>query len=316
MNNPGGENTENLHCLSWSDFPEGFTPFFLDPTGAHLEVKELGPGVYALLSSVPNVDNAGFVVGDRCVLVIDAHINLVMARQIQERVREVTDKPIRYLVNSNYHGDHTFGNCAFPEETLVIQHRRTAELVPYFREEMEFMLPCVGNDPAIFDGVELRKPDIVFDDFLRIDLGGAEVELHYFGPANTPGDTITYAPGAKAAWTGNMTGGNLIVSLESDAPAYLKSIARFAQSLEVETLIPAHNPPSSAALLGGSLMYLSQVTNAVRKAVSEKWTLEEAMERIPLDMAQPYAPPADHPRIDFFRDLHAYNVQKTFLSLL
>ena len=69
--------------------------------------------MYALISSVPNVDNVGFVVGDRDVLVVDAHINPAMARQIQERVREVTDKPIRYLVNSNYHGDHTFGNCAF-----------------------------------------------------------------------------------------------------------------------------------------------------------------------------------------------------------
>ena len=199
------------NALEWADFPEGFTPFFLDPTGARLDAKELSPGVYALLSSVPNVDNVGFVVGDRDVLVVDAHINPAMARQIQERVREVTDKPIRYLVNSNYHGDHTFGNCAFPAETVIIQHRRTADLVPYHEEERRFMLPCVGNDPKILEEVELRRPDVVFDDYLRIDLGGKVVELHYFGPANTPGDTITYVPEAKVAWTGNMTGGNLVV---------------------------------------------------------------------------------------------------------
>ena len=120
-------------CLEWVDFPEGFTPFFLDPTGVRLDTKELSPGVYALLSSVPNVDNVGFVVGERDVLVVDAHINPAMARQIQHRVREVTDKPMRYLVNSNYHGDHTFGNCAFPAETLIIQHRRTADLIPLSR---------------------------------------------------------------------------------------------------------------------------------------------------------------------------------------
>jgi cyclase len=300
--------------LQWRDFPEGFTPFNLNPAGAILETKELGPDVYALLSSIPNVDNAGFVVGEREVLVIDAHINIVMARQIQERVREVTDKPIRYLVNSNYHGDHTFGNCAFPDESLVVQHRQTAALVDYFKEEMAFMLPCVGGDAAIFEGVELRRPDIVFDDFLRLDLGGMVVELHYFGPANTPGDTVTYVPSARVAWTGNMTGGYLIVALESDAPTYMNSIARFAQTLEIDTLIPAHNPPSSGALMGGYLQYLSQVTNAVRKAVRCGWSIDEAMENIPLDMTQPYAPPSDHPRIDFFRDLHNYNVQKTYQS--
>lgn len=306
---------ETSRSLKWADFPEGFTPFFLNPTGVNLETKELGPGVYALLSSIPNVDNTGFVVGEREVLVIDAHINVAMAHQIQERVREVTDKPIRYLVNSNYHGDHTFGNCAFPDETIIVQHRRTAARVEYFQDEMSFMLPCVGNDAAIFEGVVLRRPDIVFDDFLRLDLGGIEVELHYFGPANTPGDTVTYVPSARAAWTGNMTGGNLVVTLESDAPTYMDAIARFARTLEVDTLIPAHNPPSSGALLGGYLQYLSQVTNAVRGAVRRGLSLDEAMKNFPLDMTQPYAPPADHPRIDFFRHLHAYNVQKTYQSL-
>ncbi len=301
--------------LEWEDFPEGFTPFFLDPTGARLDAKELSPGVYALLSSVPNVDNVGFVVGDRDVLVVDAHINPAMARQIQERVREVTDKPIRYLVNSNYHGDHTFGNCAFPAETVIIQHRRTADLVPYHEEERRFMLPCVGNDPKILEGVELRRPDVVFDDYMRIDLGGKVVELHHFGPANTPGDTITYVPEAKVAWTGNMTGGNLVVTLESDAPTYMNSIARFAQTLEVETLIPAHNPISGPELLGGYMQYLNDVTQAVRGAVSAGWTLAETMDRIPFALDRPYSPPEDHPRIGFFRDLHSYNVMKTHLSL-
>jgi hypothetical protein len=174
------------------------------------------------------------VVGEEGVLVIDAHISIPMARQIQARVREVTDKPIRYLVNTNYHGDHTFGNCAFPATTLVIQHRATAERVPYMEEEKAFLLPCVGSKPETFAGVTLRLPDIVFDDSLRIDLGGQTVELHWFGPANTPGDTIAYVPSAKAAWTGNMTGGSFGLALESDAPTYLGTLTRFIQTIEVE----------------------------------------------------------------------------------
>ena len=300
--------------LEWADFPEGITPFSLDPTGARLDAKKLSPGVYALLSSVPIVDNVGFVVGDRDVLVVDAHINPAMGRQIQERVREVTDKPIRYLVNSNYHGDHTFGNCAFPAETVIIQHRRTADLVPYHEEERRFMLPCVGNDPKILEEVELRRADVVFDDYLRIDLGGKVVELHYFGPANTPGDTITYVPEAKVAWTGNMTGGNLVIALESDAPTYMNTIARLTQTLEVETLIPAHNPMSGPELLGGYMQYLSDVTQAVRGAVSAGWTLAETMDRIPFALDRPYSPPEDHPLIGYFRDLHSYNVMKTHQS--
>ncbi|MDA0999439.1 MAG: MBL fold metallo-hydrolase [bacterium] len=301
--------------LAWDDFPRGFTPFFLDPTGADLQVKEMSPGVYALLSTIPNVDNTGFVVGEKGVLVVDAHINLAMAQIIQKRIREVTDKPLLYLVNSNYHGDHTFGNCAFPKEIAVIQHRKTAELVPYMDEEKKFLFPCVGEKPEVFEGVELRLPDLVFDDYMRIDLGGRIVELHHFGPANTPGDTITYVPEARVAWTGNMTGGNLVIPLESDAPTYLNSISRMAQALELDHLIPAHNQISSPNLLGGYMQYLGEVVNAVRHALSDGLSLAEAMDRISLDMGAPYAPAPDHPRLAFFRDLHAYNVQKTYQTL-
>lgn len=313
MNPVVNKSTDAPKWLDWADFPKGFTPFFLNPTGAKLEIKELSPGVYALLSSIPNVDNVGFVVGNRDVLVIDAHINPAMGRQIQERVREVTDKPIRYLVNSNYHGDHTFGNCAFPEETIVIQHKATAALTPFIEEEKRFMLPCVGNDPKILEEVELRLPDIIFDDFMQIDLGGRIVELHYFGPANTPGDTITFVPEAKVAWTGNMTGGNLVIALDSDAPTYMESICRFAKTLDVATLIPAHNPISSSALLGNYMNYMNHIALGVKQSLAAGRTLPETMKAMTLE--KPFAPPADHPRAEFFQHLHSYNVQKTYQSL-
>src|SRR6266700_415543 len=92
--------------------PPGFIPPPLNPSGVRLETKELAPGIYGLLSSKPPVDNSGFVVGEHGVLVIDAHINGAMAGLIQTAVRQVTNKPILYVVNTNYHGDHTFGNYA------------------------------------------------------------------------------------------------------------------------------------------------------------------------------------------------------------
>ena len=101
-------------------------PPLLNPDGVQLVTNELSPGVHALLSEDIAVDNSGFVVGEQGVLVIDAHINHAMAQNIQDAVRRVTDKPIVYLVNTNYHGDHTFGNYAFPAETQIIAHRETA----------------------------------------------------------------------------------------------------------------------------------------------------------------------------------------------
>src|ERR1700687_2814063 len=98
----------------------------IKPTGARLETKELAPGIYGLLASKPPVDNSGFVVGEHGVLVIDAHINGTMAGLIQTAVRQVTDKPILYVVNTNYHGDHTFGNSGDADRSPAEDRRDNA----------------------------------------------------------------------------------------------------------------------------------------------------------------------------------------------
>lgn len=299
--------------LEWADFPDDFPVFELDPTGCELIPEELAPGVWALMSSLYNVDNAGFVVGETGVAVIDAHISVAMGQQVLARVREVTDKPIRYLVNTNYHGDHTFGNCVFPPETLVVQQRETALRSPYIEAEKAFLLPTVGNKREIFDGVCYRPPDIVFDERLTLDLGGRTVELYWFGPANTPGDTIVYAPTAHCAWTGNMTTGAFGLALESDAPSYLKTLAAFAATLDVDTLISGHAPLADAAVLERYMVYFGAVTRGVRRALRDGLDLEAALGRVPVPPG--FEPPADHPRPALPASRHAYNVRRTYLSL-
>ena len=299
--------------LTWADFTPDFPVWKLNPKGCILATREMAPGVYALISSIPGVDNAGFVVGEKGVLVIDAHISIPMACQILDRVREVTDKPILYLVNSNYHGDHTFGNCAFPAETLVIQQRETASRTPFLAEEIAFLLPAVKGDAAVFEGVTYRPPDIVFDDHLRIDLGGQVVDVHWFGPANTPGDTITSVPAARVAWTGNVTGGSFGLALESDAPTFLGTLTRLIQTIEVGTLIPGHSAPLGPSDLWVYMVYFSGLTNDMKQALNAGWTLEETLERIPMDAAF-RLPPSD-PRAPFMEGRHRYNVRRTYLSL-
>ncbi len=222
--------------------PAGWLPPPLDPAGVQLQTKQLAPGVYALLSPRPPVDNSGFIVGDKGVLVIDAHINGAMARQIQAAVRAVTDKPILYLVNTNYHGDHTFGNYAFPAETKIVAHRKTAEAMRRFEQEKVLLLPTVNGNGAIFDDVRLRLPDVTFETSLRLDLGGRVVELHHFGHGNTAGDTVVYVPDAKVAWTGNLIlgAGSIPWAIEGQTQAYLETIARMAARLDVETIVGGH----------------------------------------------------------------------------
>ena len=296
------------------EIPEGFFLPPINPTGATLVTQELSPGVYALLSDKPPVDNSGFVVGKRGVLVIDAHMNGEMAGKIQQAVRAVTDKPILYLVNTNLHGDHTFGNYAFPAETQIIAHRKTAERMAGFEEEKAFMTVIVGEAAVVAD-VELRLPDILFDDHLTVDLGGRVVEIYHFGHGNTPGDTVVYVPESKTAWTGNLVMGEGLIPylIEGDAGAYLETIARFARTLEIETIISGHGLVAGQAVLGRDLAYLSGLIDSVQKAVTRGATLEETLAAVPLEKS--YPPATDAPLTEAMKGIHAWNVRKTYLDL-
>ena len=297
--------------------PKGWVPPPLDPTGVTLVTKELSPGVYALLSTKPPVDNSGFVVGERGVLVIDAHINGAMARLIQAAVRRVTDKPILYLVNTNSHGDHTFGNYAFPVETKIVAHRKTAEARRKFEQEKKVLLATVKG-PEVFSGVRLRLPDVVFEESLRLDLGGRVVELYHFGHGNTPGDTVVYVPEARVAWTGNLVLGEGIIpwAIEGNTRAYLRTITRFAASLDVETIVPGHGVMTSRATLDTYRRYLRGHINAVQGAIHSGQTLEQTLAGMPL--GESYLPPADSPLAlvrPLAKGFHLWNVKKTYLEL-
>jgi len=308
-------------AFDFSEAPQGFIPPQLHPAGAELVTKELGPGVFALISTKPGVDNSGFVIGERGVLVIDAHINAAMAGVIQDAVRQVTDKPILYLVNTNFHGDHTFGNYAFPADTLIVAHRKTAAAMADLDHEKRYLLGAVQGDEQVAADVELRLPDILYTRHLELDLGGRIVELHHFGPGNTAGDTVVYEPATRVAWTGNFVvgEGTIPLLLEARAGRYAHSLARFAEKLNVATIIPGHGRPTTGAILGRYMGYLGDLQHRVGEAVAAGLSLDATLAAVPL--AEDYLPPADVPpdsvpaRIRaLLIGFHRANVWQTYLD--
>jgi cyclase len=241
-----------------------------------------------------------------------------MARQIQDAVRAVTDKPILYLVNTNYHGDHTFGNYAFPAETKIVAHRKTAEAMQDFDREKALLLPTVNGNAAVFEDVRLRLPDVTFETSLRLDLGGRVVELHHFGHGNTAGDTVVYLPEAKVAWTGNLIlgAGSIPWAIEGKTQAYLETIARLAARLDVETIVGGHILMTSGETLGSYLDYLSGHIESVQRALSAGKSLEQTLASLPLD--ESYLPPLDSPLAvarPLMQGFHLWNVKKTYEEL-
>ena len=187
--------------------------------------------------------NTGIVIGDDAVMVIDTQATPVMAQDVIRRIREVTDKPIRYVVLSHYHAVRVLGASAYGAQH-VIASQDTRDLI--VERGAQDMKSEIERFPRLFQDVEsipgLTWPHIVFDDELTLYLGKLEVRLMQLGAGHTRGDTIAWIPSQKICFSGDLVEYNAGV-YTGDAhleewPATLDKL----QALGPQKLVPGRGP--------------------------------------------------------------------------
>ncbi len=190
--------------------------------------------------------NSGVIIGDDACMVIDTTATPAMAQDLIKRIREVTDKPIKYVVLSHYHAVRVLGASAYFKEgaQAIIASRGTYELIVE-RGEAD-MKSEIERFPRLFAGVEtvpgLTWPTIVFEKDMTIFLGKLEVQLKHIGPGHTKGDTIAWIPSQKVCFSGDLVEYNAGV-YTGDAqleewPATLEAL----RALGAEKLVPGRGP--------------------------------------------------------------------------
>jgi glyoxylase-like metal-dependent hydrolase (beta-lactamase superfamily II) len=187
--------------------------------------------------------NSGVVIGDDGVLVVDATATPVMAQALIERIRSVTDKPIKYVVLSHYHAVRVLGASAFRAQEIIAS-RGTLELI--LERGAQDMKSEIERFPRLFQAVEsipgLTWPTMVFDGELTLFMGSLEVQIKHPGPGHTKGDTIVWLPRDKVLFAGDL--------VEYEAAAYTgdaqleewPSTLEALRALRPERLVPGRGP--------------------------------------------------------------------------
>ncbi len=131
--------------------------------------------------------NGGVYIGDDAVLVIDAKMNEESVKAVFDGIKKLTDKPVKYLVNTHSDGDHINGNKFFPKDITIIAHENCRK---------EFFHPRSNGDPSAWNDPELAPyiPHQTFNDKMTLYLGSKKVELYYFVIGHTTGDAVLYFP--------------------------------------------------------------------------------------------------------------------------
>ena len=194
--------------------------------------------------------NTGIVIGDDAVMVIDTQATPAMAQDVIRRIREVTDKPIKYVVLSHYHAVRVLGASAYKPEHIIAS-QDTRDLIVERGEQDK--ASEIGRFPRLFRNVEsvpagLTWPTLTFAGRMTLWLGKLEVQLIQLGRGHTKGDTVVWLPQDKVLFSGDL--------VEFDATPYAgdayfqdwpKTLDNIA-ALKPEALVPGRG----AALQGAA----------------------------------------------------------------
>jgi cyclase len=229
-------------------------------------VKKIGEGVYAAIGADGGKagSNAGFVIGGNGVVVIDTFEGVEPARALLAEIRKITQLPVRFVVNTHYHLDHTGGNAVFAEAGAVVLAQKN--LRGWLRtENLKFFGP--NPKPEQRSMVEsLVLPDEVYTDAVDIYLGARQIQVRYM-LGHTGGDSVITVPDADVVFTGDLVWQkhlpNLIDATTSD---WTKTLEKLLADHPSGTFVSGHGDVATPADVRDFHDYLVVLRDDVAKA--------------------------------------------------
>jgi len=189
--------------------------------------------------------NAGIVVGKDSILVIDTLISSKEAKRFIKDIRAISDKPIKYVVNTHYHLDHTFGNSEFEKlGAVIISHASCKKNMEKSAEGTLKNVKAFGLTEKDMEGTKIAYPALTFQDRIEIDLGGQKVELSYAGIAHTDDSILAYVHDKQVLFTGDILFTEYHPFIADGSIGEWVNVLDYIRTLDFKKIIPGHGPIS------------------------------------------------------------------------
>ena len=228
-------------------------------------IQEIGDGIYAYLQPDGTwyLNNAGFIVANTGVISVDATSTERRTRAYIEAIAGVTDRPVRTVVNTHHHGDHTYGNYLFTGATIVA-HELT-------RERIIAAGPPANHgilDDVDWGDVELSPPFLTYDRGVTLWADDLRCEVIHVGkPAHTTNDSVVWIPDRSVLFTGDLLfNGGMPYLMEGSIAGLIEVLEEVIHPLGAQTIVPGHGPVAGPELIDSTLGYLRFVQEAAQRA--------------------------------------------------
>lgn len=250
--------------------------------GPAFTFNKIADGVYHAVGtgSLVVMSNATVIEGDRDVLVVDSHVSPGGAWALREELKAITSKPIRWVVNSHYHFDHSHGNQIYGPEVEIIGHEFARQQILAGKSQdspgREFF---VGSVPAVIKGLEQRlaaagdekerstiqaqldvqrnhlegtnavrptPPTMTLNRTLTLHRGSREIRVMFLGRGHTAGDVVVYLPRERLVATGDLLVEGTSYMGDAFFTEWIETIDALRQ-LDFDTVLPGHGRPFTGA---------------------------------------------------------------------
>jgi Zn-dependent hydrolases, including glyoxylases len=277
-------------------------------------ITKVADGVYAAVAKAGGIasGNAGFVVGDDGVLIVDTFFTPAAVEELIETIGNETKQPIKYAINTHYHLDHTGGNQVLAARSIPIighdkliawqttKNRRFLPPPEELRKRQADITKQLSETPAdqadkraqlerqlrrieAISKITLTNPTVTFSTgTMHLYLGKREIVLFTL-PGHTGGDVLAFVPDANVVFTGDLgwrkTLPNLVDATVND---WIPSLDKLLQQYPTAKFVPGHGEVASAEEVREFRDYLDDLRTRVKKAVADGLTLEQAKQQLTL----------------------------------
>jgi cyclase len=257
-----------------------------DFSKVQMKVSKVAGNVYMLEGAGGNI---GASVGDDGIVIVDDQY-APLAEKIQAALKSITDKPVRFIINTHYHGDHTGGNAYFQKQAPIIAHDNV-------RKRLESGGPMGNGGSVHMDAKPAPKealPIITFDHDVTVHLNGEDIRALFFPAGHTDGDSIIFFPKSNVVHMGDdfVTYGFPFIDVDSGGSingmidGVEKVIAQVPPDVKI---IPGHGPVSTLDDVRAYLTMLKATRDVVAKALKEGKSLDQMKQAKLLDPWKKYS---------------------------
>ena len=280
-------------------------------------IKEVADGIYyhqgvhedMSEENIGAIANVGFIIGERCVAVIDSGGSYLEGTYLRQAIKTKTDLPVCYVINTHVHPDHSFGNAAFKGDAPEFVGHEKLPAAMAARQSF-FAKTFKETLGAAYEGTEFISPTLTVsvDAPLTLDLGNRLLTVAAYATSHTDHDVTLLDNRTKTLWTGDLLFVGRIPVLDGHINGWLSTMEQL-KALDLNNIVPGHGPASGKQWQQGfenQIRYFSILRDEIRVIIEELGTIDQATKQVGITEQNSW---------ELFPNYHRHNITAAFVQL-